>query len=63
LAIDGRNSAEKANDWPQVKCRVIGFGDSSVNLRADVWANSPEDSWEVFCDLNKSIKNVLMQKE
>ena len=54
--IDGRNTEDKAIDWPVVKCRVIGFGDSSVNLRADVWSNSPEESWELYCDLNKSVK-------
>lgn len=56
LVIDARSEEEKANNWPQIKCRVIGFGESSVNLRADIWSNSPEDSWEAFCDLNKSIK-------
>lgn len=56
LILDGRSEQEKADNWPKVKCRVIGFGESSVNLRADVWAKSPEDSWEMFCDLNKSIK-------
>lgn len=54
--LDGRNDEEKETGWPAVKCRVIGFGDSSVNLRADVWSNSPEESWELFCDINKSIK-------
>lgn len=54
--IDGRKPEEKQIDWPIVKCRVIGFGDSSVNLRADVWSETPELSWELFCDLNKSIK-------
>jgi small conductance mechanosensitive channel len=56
FTIDGRNVEEKRAGWPKVKCRVIGFGDSSVNLRADVWAKSPEESWEQYCDLNKSIK-------
>lgn len=55
-SIDGRKPEEKAINWPIVKCRVIGFGDSSVNLRADAWSNSPEESWELFCDVNKSIK-------
>lgn len=54
--IDGRTEEEKDNDWPKVKCRVVGFGDSSVNIRADVWSNSPEESWELFCDINKSVK-------
>jgi len=56
LCIDGRQLEEKAVDWPKVKCRVIGFGDSSVNLRMDVWSATPEDSFELFCDVNKSIK-------
>jgi small-conductance mechanosensitive channel len=56
LIYDGRTPEEKRNAWPLVKCRVIGFGDSSVNLRADVWSKTPEESWELFCDLNKSIK-------
>lgn len=54
--IDVRTKEEIDTDWPVVKCRVIGFGDSSVNLRADVWSESPELSWELYCDLNKSIK-------
>ncbi|MCB0756150.1 MAG: mechanosensitive ion channel family protein [Flavobacteriales bacterium] len=54
--LDGRTDEEKESGWPKVKCRVIGFGDSSVNLRADVWSNSPEESWELFCDINKSVK-------
>ena len=54
--LDGRNQEEIDSNWPKVKCRVIGFGDSSVNLRADVWSASPEESWELYCDLNKSIK-------
>jgi small-conductance mechanosensitive channel len=56
LSIDARTPEEIKSDWPVVKCRVIGFGDSSINIRADVWAASPEDSWEVFCDVNKSVK-------
>lgn len=56
FTIDARTADEKRKNWPKVKCRVIGFGDSSVNLRADVWAKNPDESWEQFCDLNKSIK-------
>ena len=56
LSIDGRSLDDKRDGVPMIKCRVIGFGDSSVNLRMDVWCNSPEESWELFCDLNKSVK-------
>lgn len=54
--LDGRDAEQIANDWPKVKCRVIGFGDSSINLRADVWSATPEESWELYCDINKSVK-------
>ena len=54
--LDGRTPEEKRAGWPLIKCRVTGFGDSSVNLRADVWSNSPEESWELYCDLNKIVK-------
>ncbi|MBP9151797.1 MAG: mechanosensitive ion channel family protein [Flavobacteriales bacterium] len=54
--LDGRTPEEKRAGWPLIKCRVIGFGDSSVKLRADVWSNSPEESWELYCDLNKIVK-------
>lgn len=54
--IDGRDEEQIASGWPLVKCRVIGFKDSAINLRADIWSTSPENSWELFCDLNKSVK-------
>lgn len=54
--LDGRTKQDIDSGWPKVKCRVIGFGDSSVNLRADVWSATPEESWELFCDINKSVK-------
>lgn len=54
--IDGRSVEDQKAGMPIVKCRVIGFGDSSVNLRADVWSRNPDESWELFCDLNKSVK-------
>lgn len=54
--LDGRTKADIDSGWPKVKCRVIGFGDSSVNLRADVWSATPEKSWELYCDINKSVK-------
>jgi len=56
FCIDGRTIDEIRSGVPKIKCRVIGFGDSSVNLRADVWTDSPEQAWELFCDLNKSVK-------
>lgn len=55
-SIDNRNEADIANNEPVVSVRVMGFGDSSVNLRAWVWANDPPTAFKMGCDLNKSIK-------
>jgi len=56
LHIDGRTKDEKKKEIPEVVVRVISFGDSSVNLRAWVWAKDFTDAFEMKCDLNKSIK-------
>lgn len=54
--IDARTEEEKASGIPQVITRVIGFGDSSVNLRAWVWAKDQPVAFAMGCDLNQSIK-------
>lgn len=54
--IDVRSQEEISAGEPKVKTRVIGFGDSSVNLRAWVWANSSPEGFEMKCDLFRSIK-------
>ena len=56
LQIDKRSPQEKANGAEEVKVRVIGFGDSSVDLRAWVWTANPDHSYEVLFDLNRSVK-------
>ena len=54
--IDNRDKDEKAANDPAVIVRVLGFGDSSVNLRAWVWAENPRKAFALGTDLNKSIK-------
>ena len=54
--LDNRNEEQIELNEPPVVVRVIGFGDSSVNLRAYVWAADPPTAWKMGCDLNKSIK-------
>ncbi len=54
--IDNRTKEEKEDGRPEVGVRVIGFGDSSVNLRAYVWAKDSAEAFIMGCDLNKSIK-------
>ena len=54
--IDNRDKDEKKNNDPIVRVRVMSFGDSSVNLRAWIWAESPPQAFVIGTDLNKSIK-------
>ncbi len=54
--LDNRTEEEKKEKKPAVVVRVVGFGDSSVNLRAWVWAEKPSKAFVMGCDLNKSIK-------
>lgn len=54
--IDNRTEEEKKDNIPPVIVRLIGFGDSSVNLRAYIWANSSREGFIMRCDLHKSVK-------
>lgn len=46
--------SEPAAPW----AKVVGLGDSSVNIQSRVWAKS-EDYWDVMFDLNKSVKEAF----
>lgn len=59
--LDARNNEERRNDEPVVVTRVIGFGESSVNLRAWVWCKDQPTAFRLGCDLNKSIKQRFDQ--
>ncbi len=54
--IDVRTDEDKKNKAPQVNVRVLSFGDSSVNLRAEVWTNDPFRARRMHTDINKSVK-------
>lgn len=54
--IDHRTEEDKKNGEPPVTVRVMGFGDSSVNLRAFVWSKDHSSGFVMKTDLNKSIK-------
>ena len=54
--IDHRSDEEKKEDVHPVTVRVIGFGDSSVNLRAYVWSKDHSSGFVMKTDLYKSIK-------
>lgn len=46
--------SEPAAPW----AKVVGLGDSSVNIQSRVWCKS-EDYWDVMFDLNKSVKEAF----
>ncbi len=47
---------EPAEPW----AKVIGLGESSVDIQSRVWCNS-EDYWDVMFDLNKMVKEAFDQ--
>ncbi len=53
---DNRTDEEKSENIDQIIVRVINLGDSSVNLRAYVWAEDSGKAFIMKCDLLKSIK-------
>jgi len=56
LCIDHREKKEIKNGLPKVIVRHIGFGDSSINLRAYVWTDDPLEAVQMQSDINRSIK-------
>lgn len=59
---DNRSKEEVEAGEESVQIKVIGFGDSSVNLRAWVWAKDPLTGFMMNCDLNKSVKERFDQE-
>lgn len=56
LCVDNRNTEELTKGHLPVMVRVLSFGDFGILLRAYAWANSPNNGFDLKCDLNKSIK-------
>jgi small conductance mechanosensitive channel len=56
LHIDNRTPQEIENNVPFPVARVIGLGDSSVNLRLWAWAENTANGFVLYCDLIQSIK-------
>ena len=56
LNMDIRSEEDIEAGVPRVMVRVIGLGESSVNLRAWAWAPTPPDGFVMECDVTESIK-------
>jgi small-conductance mechanosensitive channel len=54
--VDNRSEQDKIDNEEIIKVRLVGFGESSVNLRAVIWTASPVDAYILGCDLNKIVK-------
>jgi small-conductance mechanosensitive channel len=54
--IDNRSDQDKEDGIPPVVVRILGFGESSVNLRAWVWALDSGKGFVMRTDLYKAIK-------
>jgi len=61
--IDNRSEEDKAANMPAVTVRVIQLADSSVQLRASVWAKDPSTGFALKCDLLKSIKERFERED
>jgi small-conductance mechanosensitive channel len=62
LHIDNRTEEEIENKVPSVIARVVGLGESSVNLRTWAWADNPSDAFILYCDLLQNIKHRFDQE-
>lgn len=56
LNIDVRKPEDIKKGTPRITVRVVGLGESSVNLRAWAWASDPPNGFVLECDVMESIK-------
>jgi len=54
--VDARSDEDKTNGLPAVRVKVLRYGESSIDMRAWVWAESPLKAFELGCDVLESIK-------
>lgn len=53
---DNRTAEEIENGIPKVVIRMLGFGESSVNLRAYAWAANSGEGFVLKCDVYETLK-------
>lgn len=59
--LDNRTPAEIGDGVPEIIVRVSELGDSSVTMRASVWAKNNATAFAMKCDLLESIKKDFDQ--
>ncbi len=60
--VDNRSASELAKGEHQVMVRVMGFSELATQLRAYVWANNPNEGFDLKCDLLKAVKQRFDQE-
>lgn len=61
--IDNRDLSQLEEGVDSVIVRVLGWGDSSINLRAWIWANNYQSAYIMGCDLYERIKNRFDEED
>ncbi len=56
LSIDPRTPNDIRENKPRTPVKIVSLNESSIIVRAWVWAGTPSDSFNLRCDLLKSIK-------
>lgn len=56
LNIDNRTPEDVEKGDPRVSVKVTMLGDSSINMRAWAWADTPQNGFRMYCDVLESIK-------
>lgn len=54
--IDARTPKQLKDGDPQVKVRLMKFGDSSLDLRAYVWTKDHINAVQMHSDINRAVK-------
>ena len=54
--LDHRTEEDINDGVPQVRIRILEYGESSINLRAYLWSKDHADGFSLKCDLLRSIK-------
>lgn len=57
--IDNRTAEEIEKGDPKVRVRMISWGESSINVRAWVWAENSPAAFVMMCDLHESLKKAF----
>lgn len=55
MSVDNRTLDQRRDNQHPIEIRLTTFGDFSVNLRAYVWCNDPQEVFRMHSDINKAV--------